>query len=99
VTKRATLYRPHVLELVEVEWADAHYDGEFDGAPESFDGKLAVLINVGYFAKFTRESVVLVSCQQPSNGTTRWFVTIPRVNVRAIHPCERKAAIVTTKAE
>jgi hypothetical protein len=78
------------MELVEVEWADALYDGDHDGTPESFDGKLAVLINVGYFAKMTRESVVLVSCQQPSNGTVRWFVTIPRVNVRSIHPCQRR---------
>ena len=90
MTKRLAMYRPKRLELVEVEWSDALYDGEHDGTPESFDGRLAVLVNVGYFAKMTRESVVLVSCQQPSNGTVRWFVTIPRVNVRAIHPCERK---------
>jgi len=90
VKPRRTLYRPKRLELVEVEWADALYDGDHDGTPESYDGKLAVLQNVGYFAKMTRESVVLVSCVQPSNGTVRWFVTIPRVNVRAILPCVRK---------
>ncbi len=90
MTKRKVLYKPKRLELVEVEWADALYDGDHDGTPESFDGKLAVLLNVGYFAKMTRESVVLVSCHQPSNGTVRWFVTIPKVNVRAIRPCVRK---------
>lgn len=92
MTKRAPLYRPRRMELVEVEWADALYDGDHDGTPESFDGKLAVLVNVGYFAKMTRESVVLVSCRQPSNDTVRWFVTIPRVNVKAIHPCQRRTS-------
>lgn len=84
---RRNLYRPSSLEMVVVEWRDALYDGDYDGAPEKFDGALAVLQNIGYFAKMTKDSVVLVSCLQPSNGTTRWFVTIPRVNVVAIRPC------------
>lgn len=83
---RAKLYRPKALESVEVVWDDAHYDGDFDGKPETFDSRLARLHNIGYFAKLTRDSVVLVSCLQPSNGTTRWFVTIPRKLVIEIRP-------------
>jgi len=93
VTRKPKLYVPKRLELVEVYWSDALYDGDHDGTPESFDPSLAVLVNCGYFVKMTRESVVLVSCQQESNGTVRWFVTIPRVNVKAIHPCERKPRV------
>ena len=83
---RARLYRPRLGEVIEVEWADAQYDGDFDGQAEAYEGKLAILLNVGYFAKLTKESLVLVSCRQPSNGTMRWFVTIPRNNIRAIRP-------------
>ena len=77
------------MEMVEVVWLDAQYDGDFDGQPETFDGSLARLHNLGYFVKLTKDSVVLVSCVQPSNGTTRWFVTIPRKLVVSIRPIDR----------
>ena len=80
------LYRPRPMEAVEVVWDDAQYEGDFDGKPEGFDASLARLTNIGYFAKMTRDSIVLVSCVQPSNGTTRWFVTIPRKLVVEVRP-------------
>ena len=84
------LYRPKPLELIEVEWSDALYDGDYDGKPEAFDGSLAKLCDCGYFVKRTKDAIVVASCHQPSNGTARWFVTIPLVNVTAIHPCGRR---------
>lgn len=80
------LYRPQSMEAVEVVWDDAQYDGEYDGQPGSYDPRLARLTNLGYFVKMTRDSVVLCSCVQVSNGTTRWFVTIPRKLVVEIRP-------------
>lgn len=86
---RTKLYRPTLLERVEVVWRDAQHDSQFDGDPAHYKPALAVLTNIGYFVRLTRETVTLASCRDEA-GTSRWYDDIPRVLVREIRSLERR---------
>ena len=92
MTKRTPLYKPKAGELVEIEWTDSFYDSTTDGPPEDYSDRVARIVSVGFFVKQGREGLVIAACRSPKDGTMRHYVTIPRVNVRAIHPCERRAS-------
>ena len=86
----AKQYKPHAMELVEVEWTDSFYDPTYDGDPAEYSTKVARLLNIGYFIKRGRDGIVLASCREATEGTVRHMMTIPRENVRGIYPCQRK---------
>lgn len=86
---RSKLYRPRLLERVEVVWRDAQHDSQFDGPPEAYKPALAVLTNIGYFVAMKRDTVTLASCRDEA-GTSRWYDDIPRVLVREIRSLEPK---------
>ena len=87
MTRKAALYRPRLLERVEVVWRDAQHDSQFDGPADHYKPALAVLTNIGYFVRLTREAVTLASCRDEA-GTARWFDDIPRVLVKEIRSLE-----------
>jgi len=84
------MYRPKAAEMIEVEWVDSFYDPTTDGPPEEYSDRVARLTSIGYFVKQGKEGLVIAACKSPKEGTMRHYVTIPRVNVRAILPCVRK---------
>ena len=84
------LYRPRLLELVEVAWSDARVDLDYDGPPEVAGGTLAALFNCGYYVGMNRERVQLASCRDAVDGTVRHIINIPRNNVRSIRSLEPK---------
>ena len=87
MTRRPPLYRPRLLERVEVVWKDAQHDSQFDGDPAHYKPALALLTNIGYFVRLTRDTVTLASCRDEA-GTSRWYDDIPRVLVREIRSLE-----------
>ena len=87
---RRALYHPKPLERVEVEWTDSFYDSSTDAAPADYSTRVAHLITLGYFVKSGKDGFVVAMCKDTNGDSMRHFVTIPRVNVRAIHPCERR---------
>lgn len=91
MTRKPRLHRPRLLEMVAVEWVDAQHDTEFDGNPRDYTGTLAKTTDIGFFVSMTREVTVLASCRD-ADGTTRWLINIPTVNVQSIKPLVTKEA-------
>lgn len=87
------LYRPAKLERVEVLWADAQHDAEFDGDAATYESVLSVCEDIGYFVRLTRDTLTLASCREPKTGTVRFMLNIPRTLIREVRSLER-----TTKA-
>ena len=96
MTRRPALYRPRLLELVEVRWSDARFDNDYDGPPEGHGGSLAILSNVGFFCAMNRERLTLASCKDAGDGTVRQLVNIPRKMVQDIRSLEPKEAAPET---
>lgn len=84
--KRAPLYRPKPLELIEVEWSDSYYDPNTDGPPEDYSSRVARLISVGWMVKRGKDGLVLSACRDMKEGTMRHYITIPSENVKTIRP-------------
>lgn len=85
------LYRPAKLERIEVVWEDAQADSEYDGTGEGFDATLPTLEDIGYFVALTRDVLVLAGCREPSTGTVRFLLKIPRKLIREVRSLERPA--------
>ena len=85
-------FKPATGDMVEVEWTDSFYDTTSDATPEDYSTRVARLLTFGYFVKSGKDGFVVAMCKDMQSGSMRHFVTIPRVNVRAIHPCQRRAS-------
>lgn len=78
---------PPVGTRLEVTWEDAQYDNEYDGAPEGFSAAKALLTELGYFIRQTKDLFVIASCFEPATGTYRRFVVILRKNLKGWREC------------
>lgn len=99
MTRRPPLYRPRLLERVEVVWKDARVDLDYDGEAERAGGSLASLLNCGYFVRMTREQVQIASCRDADDKTVRHITNIPRVQVQEIRSLEPKEAAVAPSGQ
>ena len=96
MTRRPPLYRPRLLERVEVRWFDARVDLDYDGPPAGQSGTLASLLNCGYYIGMNRERIQLASCRDATDGTVRHIINIPRKLVVEVVSLEPKEAAPET---
>ena len=72
---------PKVGTRIEVTWEDAQYDNEYDGSAEGFSAQKALLTELGYFIRQTKDLFIIASCHEPETDTYRRFVVILRKNL------------------